>query len=94
MTYSFTVGLRGGSSYDEESFEIGFGNGADPASYSIVLEETKVKSSNYSDYRCSVTPERSGIYRFGIHATSQPYRGGMYVNHISVDTELLLSAKP
>ncbi len=87
VTYSFTVGLRGGSSYDEESFEIGFGNGVDPASYSIVLEETKVKSSNYSDYRCSVTPERSGIYRFGIHATSQPYRGGMYVNHISVDTE-------
>ncbi len=89
VTYSFTVGLRGGSSYDEESFEIGFGNGIDPASYTVILDETKVNSSNYARFRCSVTPDASGIYRFGIHATSAPYKGGMYVNYVSVDTEFI-----
>lgn len=84
-SYVLSFDIKGSSTYDTERYEVSYGTGKDPVSYTNLVPATELKTSNYTTVKKTFTVDADGDYYFGFHAISDSYMGILSVTNIGVD---------
>lgn len=82
-TFSFKIKT---TSYYNEHIEVGYGfSDKNVNAFKTIIPDTVVKTQGFETVTRDVTIDSTGIYRFGIHATSPHGQYKIYVDDISVE---------